>query len=495
VTVTTTVTNPRTAVLVGAGQFMQRTADPAEALEPLAMMVEAIERAAADAGATQLLRAVDSIRVVKGAWPYRDPGRLIADRLGGEVRQTLLSFDGGNTPQSLVNQTALDIEAGRLDVAVLVGAEGIYSRRRAKRAGAVIPYTSDAGSPPSATIGTDVTMSSPLELERGFAAPINVYPMFEVAIRHARGESVESHRRRISELWARFNAVAVDNPYAWIRRPMTAEQIATATPDNRLVGYPYTKSMNSNWDLDQAAAVILCSAEKAAALGVPRDRWVFPWSGTDAHDTYLISNRHDYHSSPAIRAAGARCLSLAGVGAGDIAHVDVYSCFPSAVQIAAAEIGFSEDRQLTVTGGLPFAGGPLNNYVMHSIATMAAVLRDHPGELGLCSANGGYVTKHAIGVYGTEPPAAGFRHADVQDEVDRAPTRAVTGDHVGAATIEAYTVMHDHNGPTEALLTALTPQGTRTFARSTEPVTMAQLVGEDLVGLAVTIDDAVAHLG
>ncbi len=486
--------NPRAVVLVGAGQFVQKTADAAVALEPVAMMVEAVQRAADDAGTRDLLRQVDSVRVVKGAWPYRDPGRLVADRIGSSARQTLLSYDGGNTPQSLVNQSALDIEAGRLDVVVLVGAEGIYSRRRAKRAGAIIPYTSDAAASPAETIGADVTMSSRLEMERGFEAPINVYPMFETAIRHHRGESVAGHLERVSALWSRFNAVAVDNPYAWIRRPMTAEQIASPSPDNRLVGYPYTKSMNSNWDLDQAAAVILCSVATAQALGISRDRWVFPWSGTDAHDTYLISNRDNYYSSPAIRTAGARCLSLAGVGIGDVAHADLYSCFPSAVQIAAAELGLSEDRQLTVTGGLPFAGGPLNNYVMHSIASMAQVLRRHPGELGLCSANGGYVTKHAMGLYSTEPPTGGFRHEDVQSEVDRAPTREVTGDHVGPATIEGYTVMHDHNGPTVALIAALTAQGARTFARSTDPATMASLVAEEAVGRSIVVDRAVAEL-
>ena len=488
--------HPRTVVLVGAGQFQQRTGDPAVALEPMAMMAAAAELAAEDAGTTKLLAQIDSIRVVKGSWPYRDPGRLIAGRIGAQPRETLLTFEGGNTPQSLVNSTSLDIEAGRLDVALLVGGEGIYSRRRAKRAGATIPYTADPDAAPAQTFGADVTMSSPLESKRGFQMPINVYPMFETAIRHDRGETPSQHLERIARIWADFNAVAVDNPNAWIRTPMTAEQIRTPSADNRLVGYPYTKAMNSNWDLDQAAAVILCSVEKAEALGISRDRWVFPWSGTDAHDTYLISNRDNYHSSPAIRTAAKEALALAGVTLGEVAHVDLYSCFPSAVQIGAAEIGLSEERRLTVTGGLAFAGGPLNNYVMHAIATMAATLRDHAGAVGLCSANGGYVTKHAIGLYSTEPPPQGqFRHANVQAEVDRFPTREVTGDHVGPATLEAYTVMHDHRGPTEALVSALTPAGVRTFARSAEADLMAELMSIDAVGRAVDIDAAAAvHL-
>lgn len=487
--------DPRTVVLVGAGQFVQKPADPLQALEPVKMMAEATRRAAEDAGAPAVLSQIDSIRVVKGAWPYANPGALIGDLVGASPRQSLISPDGGNTPQSLVNATALDILAGRLDVAVLVGAEGIYTRRRAKRAGGRIPYTPDGDRPAAEPIGTDVSMSSSLELARGFGMPVNVYPMFEVAIRHHRGETPQQHIERVSALWEGFNRVAVQNPYAWLRTPMTAEEIRTPSERNRMVGYPYTKSMNSNWDLDQAAAVILCSAEKATALGISRDRWVFPWAGTDAHDTYLISNRDNYYSSPAIRTAAREAFSLAGASVEDVVHVDLYSCFPSAVQIAASEIGLSEDRQLTVTGGLPFAGGPLNNYVMHSIATMAGVLREHPGQLGLCSANGGYVTKHAIGLYSTEPPANGaFRHADVQAEVDRFPTREVTGEHVGAATIEAYTVMHDHRGAAEALLTALTAEGVRTFAKSADPGFMAALMAEDAVGRSVDIDaEDVAH--
>ena len=44
----------------------------------------------------------------------------------------------------------------------------------------------------------------------------------------------------------------------------------------------------------------------------------------------------------------------------------------------------AEERDLTVTGGMTFAGGPWNNYVTHGVATMVGVLREDPGDLGLC---------------------------------------------------------------------------------------------------------------
>ena len=161
------------------------------------------------------------------------------------------------------------------------------------------------------------------------------------------------------------------------------------------------------------------------SLGVPSDRWVFPQAGSDAHDTPFVSNRRDFRSSPAIQAAGPAALRLAGVDVDDVSHVDLYSCFPSAVQIAAAELGLRLDRPLTITGGLSFAGGPWNNYVMHSIATMVDRLRDDAGSVGLITANGGFVTKHAFGVYATTPPKATgrFEWTSPQAEVDAVAPR------------------------------------------------------------------------
>ena len=318
--------------------------------------------------------------------------------------------------------------------------------------------------------------------------PIQFYPLFESAIRHSRGETIEAHRDRIAALWETFNRQAVANEFAWFRTPMTAAEIRESSPSNRMVGFPYTKAMNSNWDLDQAAAVLLCSVETAEAAGVPRDRWVFPWAGTDAHDTYAVSERRDLHSSPAITAAAKKLFSLAGVGPDDVAHVDLYSCFPSAVQVGAESIGLGQDRLLTQTGGLTFAGGPLNNYVTHSIATMINVLRGDAGAVGLVSANGGFLTKHAIGLYSTEPAPRGFAAADVQAEVDAVPSTPVAEGHSGPATIEAYTVMHGADGPEVGLCTLRTAAGARTWGRVTDIVAAEAMTHEEVIGRAANLD-------
>ena len=476
--------DPRTPVIVGVGQVNQR--DECPDTEPVDLMAAAA-REAAD---PRVLAAVDSVRVVNLlSWRYRDPGRLLGGLIGAQDAATQYTGVGGNTPQSLVNQTCLDIQQGRAGVVLLAGGETWRTRMRLRARGIRPNWTRQGDSvavPPGS--GTDVPMAGPAEDRIGLDRPSFVYPLFEQSLRIAAGESVAEHQRRIGELWAGFSAVAAGNPHAWVRKALSAEQIATAGPDNRMISWPYPKLMNSNNMVDQAAALILCSAQMAEYLQIPRDSWVFPHAGTDSHDTYLIGERAELHRSPAIRIGGRRVLEMADLGVDDLDHVDLYSCFPSAVQVAAGELGLPAGRPLSVTGGLTFAGGPWNNYVMHSIATMAEVLRAQPGTRGLITANGGYLTKHSFGVYSTTPPATPFRWEDVQAEVDREPTRTAHLEWEGVGSVEAWTVPFDRDGkPEKAFVAVRTPDGGRALALIDDADAAAVTVGEDIAGAKVRV--------
>ncbi len=493
--------DPRTPVIIGVGQVNQRVDQGAEVREPVDLMADALGIAAEDTGtgasSAKVLSGADSVRTVTLlSWRSRDPAALVAERVGARPNETVVTAMGGNSPQMLVNQSALDLAAGRAEVVLLAGAEAGRSRMAARRHDERPPWTTQAdGVAPTRVLGPDEPMNHPNELARGVVMPVQIYPLFEQAVRAAAGRGVEEHRTRIAELWARFSEVAAKNPHAWIQQAFTAAELRDPTPDNRMVGFPYTKRLNSNNGVEQGAAVIMTAVERARALGVPAERWVFPHAGSDAHDTPFVSNRGDLSSSPAIRVAGRVALELAGVGTDDLAHVDLYSCFPSAVQVAPAELGLDLDRPLTVTGGLSFAGGPWNNYVMHAIATMVARLREDPGTFGLCTANGGYLTKHAMGVYATTPPAAGSRHAEPQAEVDAAPSRELAEDHEGPVTVESYTVMHERDGSLgTGVVAALCPDGRRSWATTTDTDLMARLETDDLVGTAATVSHGVVAL-
>lgn len=478
--------DPRTPVVVGVGQFKQQLDDVTAAQEQVELMTAAVRMAADDAAAPSLLGAIDRLLVIGGLWRYPDPARLIADAVGAPDARTHLTAMGGNMPQTAVSDAAERILAGECDVVVVAGGEAVYSKNKLRKAGKDLPR-SGGDLPPADRFGEDVTMSSEHERELGFVMPTVIYPLFESAVRAAAGRSLADHRQHLGELWVDFNAVAVDNPYAWLRTPMTAEQIVTASPDNRMVGLPYTKAMNANSFVDFGAAVVVTSVAAAEAHGVPRDRWVFPHSATDGHATLLFSERDDYHSSPAIRITGTRALELAGVGIDDIAHMDLYSCFPSVVQITMAELGIDAGRRVTTTGGLPFFGGPMNSYVLHAIASTVDAVRADTGSLGFVHANGGYATKHACAVYGTEPPIRPFRRANVQSEIDQYPTRSVDEAPDGAGVTESFTVIHGRDGPEHALVTTLMPDGRRALGHSRDGDTMAAMLQEEFVGRPVAM--------
>jgi acetyl-CoA C-acetyltransferase len=389
----------------------------------------------------------------------------------------------------VVNVIAEKIAAGELDVAVIVGAETIWSRRRSRSAGVDRSVTEQPdGVAPDEIWGPELDLVDPHEQSRGLQQPVEVYPLFETAIRAQRGETVEAHRDRIASLWGRFNEAAAANPYAWSRTPMTAAEIRDPSDGNRMVAFPYTKAMCSNWDLDQAAALILCSAEAAERFGVSRDRWMFVHGGAEAADTAYVSHRQELGRSPAIAAAWRALSSDRQVGVDDIRYLDVYSCFPSAVEAAVEAIGLDESRPLTLTGGLTFAGGPLNNYVTHSIATLAGCLREDPDSLGLITANGGLLTKHALGLYAAHPPDAPFRRTALSEDDVPQQARDAAPDHVGAVTVEASTVMHDRHGPTHALFAGLTADGRRAWGTSTDAAVMRAAMTTELAGTSADLD-------
>jgi acetyl-CoA C-acetyltransferase len=484
-----------TPVLVGIAQILQRTDDHRAAKEPLGLMVDAVRAAAEDAGSLQLLERAGSVRVVRGVWRYSDPGRVVADAIGVPNAETGLTPYGGNCVQNLVNRTCLDIQAGKQDVVILTGGECGRSFMRAKKAGDT-PVWSEAPGQPDVMFGEEFAMINDIEAARSIGEPTQVYPMFENALRYANGLSIEDHLKRISTLWAGFSEVASKNPNAWIQDRKTAEEIATPGPNNRAISHPYTMLMNSNSRVDMGAALILTSEETALALGIPREKFVYPYAGTDAHDHKFVTERQDLHSSPAIRIAGNRCLELAGVEAGNLDYRDLYSCFPSAVQVAAQELGLGLDVPLTVTGGLTFGGGPLNNYVMHGIARMAEVLRAEPGTKGLCTANGGLLSKHAFGVYSTEPPERPFQHADTQAEVDALPKREGVLEFDGDVTIETYTVMYQGGDPAIGYAACLLPDGRRTWGQVTDKDAAAAMTQSEFCGRTARISkDGVLEVG
>jgi acetyl-CoA C-acetyltransferase len=476
-------------VIIGVGQITNRTDELAGSLSPLGLMAEAAGRAEQDAGVSGLLAKADSVQVVNIiSWPSETPAEDLASRLGARPSETVYTTIGGNTPQWLVNETAERIVKGDVRLAVIAGAEAMHSVRLARKAGRMPPWESRGRPQPNA--GDTRPGVSEVEQKHGATLPVQMYPMFENAIRAHHGHSIDEHQREIAELCARFAAVARDHRHAWFRDGKSAAEIMTVTPGNRMIAFPYPKFMNSIIEVDQGAALLLASESAARELGVAQDRWVYLWGCGEATDHWFVTERVNYHSSPAIRIAGRRALAMAGAGIDDVAYFDLYSCFPSAVQMGrdALDIAPDDPRPLTVTGGLPYFGGPGNNYTTHGIATMVEKLRADPGALGLVTALGWFATKHAVGVYGARPPTGEWQRADPkldQAEVDAMPRPELAEAPDGPATVETYTVVYDRDGTPERGIVIGRLDDRRRFIAATPPGERALLdlmVSREFVG-------------
>jgi len=493
-----------TPILVGCGDVTDMTTPIEQGRSPYDLIAQAARLAIDDAGSAGLSAAIDTVAMIRlfsdtsprfatklGA--STNAPKTVANKLGLNAQRHIYTWPGGNMPQYLVNMFAESIVAGDTRAVLLCGGEALRTQHGAERAGLPVSWHDDPGGTPE-TIGDSRRGWSDHEEKHNMRAAIAMYPLFENAIRGQRKRSIPEHMRAIGELMAGFSRVAAANPLATRRDGFTAERLITVDDENRWIGFPYPRFMNSNAFIDQAAAVVMTSVGQARALGIPESKWVYLHGCADAHDHWYVSERIDLHSSPAIRNASRQALAMAGKSLADFRFLDLYSCFASAVEIGCQEIGLAENdpRGLTMTGGLPFFGGPGNNYVTHSIAEMMNVVRARPGSFGMVTANGNYLTKHSAGLYSTEPTKGAWKREDpkkFQAELDALPKRKVETKPTGTGTIETYCVTYGKDAPERGyILGRLDSTGDRFVAMTPDdPALVADMLTREQLGRRVSV--------
>lgn len=492
----------RTPVVVTWGQITERTA----LTDPIELMVRAADLALAKhetlRHSIELVSVVDPMSKVGPA-----PATEVARALGLSEARCERSTVGGNTPQWFVNRGASAIAEGALSSTLIVGAEALRSQAVRRKDGAP-RYEGDTSLAPDAVVGDALPGSGPAEDAIGLWLPVQIYPIFESAIAARLGRSGDAHRLALGALFAPFTAVAASHPQAWFPEVRTPEEIALVSDDNRMVCDPYTKRMTAFLGSDQSAALVVCSLAVARRAGL-EDGAIYLWAGAEATDVRSITRRRELGRSPAIAAAGSALFAAASEAAGrsvtvdDLSTMDLYSCFPSAVEAATEALGIAHDdpRGLTTTGGLPYFGGPGNNYTTHGIATVCERLRqDGPDptaspRLGLATGLGWYITKHALGLYSATPPPAGFRRGDTsaaQADIEDAAL-PITSDvtEETPATVVGATVVRDRDGrAVGAPMVVDLADGSRMAVAPDGDATLAEMGALDvctLVGSTVSI--------
>jgi acetyl-CoA C-acetyltransferase len=490
-------TDPRSPCVIGLARHTWHPADaPNGAPEPLDMW-EQMARAAADdatigstTGSADVLRAVQSIDVVYSqSWQYDDPAARLAERLGAAPARQHYSGIGGTIPQVLADDVAAHMLDGDLDLALIVGAEALATVRRLKKAGAE-PQWSHAPSEPRPFPMT--LRFYPSEISHSVFEAYLTFALFDNARRAHLGRGLDEHRDALGRVLAPMTEVAAASPHAWFPVARSPEEIVTATADNRMVAYPYTKLMTSIMDVDMAGGLVMASAEKADALGVPDERRVYLRGWGYNEDSDHVGDHPDLWRSPGMTAASQAALAGAGVGMDEVAHLDLYSCFASSICFALDALGLSEDdrRRVTQTGGLPYHGGPGSNFMTHSIAAMAETLRADPGSFGLTSGVGMHMQKHAFGLWSTEPGRVTPPPAPEKEW-----PRLIVDSAEGTATVATYSVLHGRDGePTATLLVCDLPGGGRCYARlDGGSAAFEEIERDELIGrtVSLTASDAV----
>jgi acetyl-CoA C-acetyltransferase len=479
----------RLPVLVGLGAAN-------DAAPVVDLLTDAVNAAAADAGAAGLLRRVDCIAVPQGSWSLTDPARTVARRIGAPGARTILC-EIGVSQQEVINHALASVAAGRADVIVVAGAEA----RAWARDGGIDVDEEDA--PPDDVLTRPPDFVAAVERAAGMVwPPVQQYALIENALAAALELTPERQRDEIAALWARCNAVAAGNPEAAFPKPLDATDVATPGPHNRPLAYPYNRWHSSQWTVNQASALLICSAERARRAGIPAERWLFPHVALHSSEAVTLTARRRLEEWPAMGVLGRTAARHLGQPLHALRLAEVYSCFPAAVRVQQRELGLDPGGTPTLTGGMAFAGGPFNHFVLLALRTLGRRLRDEPGERGLLTTVSGMLSKPGLAVWSAAPPEnGGFLLADLAPEalaatevvpvVDVAPAVATP------ATVVSFTATYNGASgldPARAVIVADLPDGVRTAATCEDAGTARLAVDEGLIGRTVSVKDTTFSL-
>lgn len=480
-------TPDRTPVLVGIGLATRREEDFTRALEPMDLMLEAVANAGRDSTSAAALAGVQYIAVPRGRWSYSNPAGEIARAIDADKAVTVLT-SVGVLQQTLIGEACDRIARGEAHTTLVTGADAGYRLLRAQIAGQTATERVQ-GDAPDIYLAPKDELRHPVEKRAGLHMPVGLYAIMESAYRAQQGWSVADHRDRLAKLGERFSHVAQANPHAWNKTALQASAIRDASERNPMQAFPYTRSHCSTWNVDQASALLFCSAARAEALGIPRSQWVYALASTESNHMVAASARADLAACPGARIAGQAALRAADLTIEDVDLVDLYSCFPLAVETYATALGLPLTRELTLTGGMPFAGGPYNNYFFQATCRAAELLRQGRGRHALVSCVSGVLTKQGFGLWSSKPPTKGFAHADLSQEVAREErVLDVLGSFTGEATIAGFTVLHGRGQPPRGVALLDTPQQQRTMATTEDAALIARMQTEEFVGRRMRVE-------
>lgn len=496
-----------TPIIVGAGQHTEHITDPASAplSGPMDLAAQAARIALDDAGGKLRATDIDAIAAIRlfsdsaPAWacPFGgsdNPPESIASRLGASPRKRIYSDANGAQPLQIMAELFTGIASGEIDCALLAGAEAIASQRHAQRSGIELDWAEQFDLPMDSRLDLGM-IATPAELASGMYLPVHYYALIENHRASQQRNTLQQHREQMAKLLASFSTVASHNPYAYWRDKYSASDLLGEGKHNYPISLPYSKLLVAQDAVNQAAALVLTSVGKARAWGISPSQWIFLQGYAEGADQY-VSQRVNPGTSEAMRRVFERTLNGIAASGNEFDFIDLYSCFPCAVEAACDVLSLPIDgsRELTVTGGLPFFGGPGNNYSMHALAEMTRRLRGGD-QRALVTANGGILSKHAAVVLANNPNAGQGAPLQLEQGLPAAvshediPTRPLA-DSPRSGTAISYTVIYERKKPDLAIVLGETDDGERFLANSDEPAIVEALKRDSPIGRRLALSPA-----
>ncbi len=459
--------------------------------EALHLMDKAVKEALSDSGNEHVKDYIDEIRIPKGFWRYRDPGKWIARNNNFKNIPTTYVTKIGVLQQNLINEACQKIETGEINASIILGGEARFKQLRA-----VIEkkeyFETKLDENPDFYIKAKEDLYGDEELAELGAMAVGYYATMETAIRKNDGEGIEEHQNNIALMYEEFSKIASENKDGWLNHPYAKEDILETSKKNKMLAYPYNKLHCTSWNVNQSAAIIICSEELANELEIDNKKRVYPISSSENNHMIAIQQRPKLYESLGMTYAANSINKMIERLDIKLDAYDLYSCFPAAIKMFTKSMGLDSEIPKTVTGSMPYAGGPLNSFVIHSTVKMIQKIRALEVKYGLITGVSGMMTKQSFCIWGKEYKEH-FIFDDVTEraKLDESPIE-LSNISEGKGEIIGYTIIEGSENAAKAVLYLDDEKKHRKVVSSMDKNFINLLTEEEWVGKTLRFKDGQA---
>ena len=400
-------------VVVGIGTIQQK-GNFNELDEALILMDKAFKKALIDCTNRDITQYIDEVRVPKGFWRYRDPGKWVAEINNIRTVKTTVA-KVGILQQNLINTACNKIQNGEIKASLILGGESRFKILRSSIENKEYIETLLNTNP-------DIYEKSPEKLQLDIeekelgSMAVGYYAILESAFRSMLQNNHEEHNNYLSEIYSSYSEIAASNEDGWIEKPLDKEDIKTESNKNLRQAFPYNKYHCTSWNVNQACAIIICSEDVADKLDIPSNKRVYPLASSENNHMITTLQRPNLIEPAGMHLAANFILNICNKNNLIPNLYDLYSCFPVAIQMFAKSLNLNDIKDKTITGAMPFAGGPLNSYVLHSTAKLIEKLRENNG-IGIVTGVSGMMTKQSYALW-SKNKEIDFTHKDVTKDAE-----------------------------------------------------------------------------